>query len=109
MTLAGPKPAARAKRSAEGTPDAPRRRLRRMSSTDRVVVTLMVAVPTLFVLGLVVLPAGAPVGLSFARWEGIGGVDPMEWFGLTTYKNIFPIYPPFYPALRHNLIWLVFL
>ena len=109
MTLTGPKPAARVKRTAEGTPDAPRRRLRRMSSTDRVVVTLMVAIPTLFVLVLVVLPALASVALSFARWEGIGGLDTIQWVGLTNYKNIFTIYPPFYPALRHNLIWLVFL
>jgi multiple sugar transport system permease protein len=109
MTLTGPKPAARVKRTAEGTPDVPRRRLRRMSSSDRVVVTLMVAVPTLFVLLLVVLPAIASVALSFTRWEGIGGLDTIQWIGLTNYKNIFTIYPPFYPALQHNLIWLVFL
>jgi multiple sugar transport system permease protein len=109
MTLTGPKPAARVKRTAEGTPDVPRRRLRRMSSSDRVVVTLMVAVPTLFVVLLVVLPAIASVALSFTRWEGIGGLDTIQWIGLTNYKNIFTIYPPFYPALQHNLIWLVFL
>ncbi|RYY07239.1 MAG: sugar ABC transporter permease [Alphaproteobacteria bacterium] len=80
-----------------------------MSSGDRVVVTLMVAVPTLFVLLLVVLPAIASVLLSFTRWEGIGGLDTIQWIGLTNYKNIFTIYPPFYPALQHNLIWLVFL
>ena len=109
MTLTGPKPAARVKRTAEGTPNVPRRRLRRMSSGDRVVVTLMVVVPTLFVLLLVVLPALASVALSFARWEGIGGLDTIQWIGFTNYKNIFTIYPPFYPALEHNLIWLVFL
>jgi multiple sugar transport system permease protein len=80
-----------------------------MSASDRVVVTLMVVVPTLFVLLLVVLPALASVALSFTRWEGIGGLDTIQWIGLTNYKNIFTIYPPFYPALQHNLIWLVFL
>jgi multiple sugar transport system permease protein len=109
MTLTGPKPAARVKRTAEGTPAVPRRRLRRMSASDRVVVTLMVVVPTLFVLLLVVLPALVSVLLSFTRWEGIGGLDTIQWIGLTNYKNIFTIYPPFYPALQHNLIWLVFL
>jgi multiple sugar transport system permease protein len=109
MTLTGPKPAARTRRTAEGTPAVPRRRLRRMSAGDRVVVTLMVVVPTLFVLLLVVLPAIASVLLSFTRWEGIGGLDTIQWIGLTNYKNIFTIYPPFYPALEHNLIWLVFL
>jgi multiple sugar transport system permease protein len=109
MTLTGPKPAARVKRTAEGTPGVPRRRLRRMSSSDRVVVTLMVAVPLVFLVVLVVLPALASVALSFARWEGIGGLDTIQWIGFTNYKNIFTIYPPFYPALEHNLIWLVFL
>ena len=109
MTLTGPKPAARVKRTAEGRPAVPHRRLRRMSAADRVVVTLMVVVPTLFVLLLVVLPALVSVLLSFTRWEGIGGLDTIQWIGLTNYKNIFTIYPPFYPALQHNLIWLVFL
>jgi multiple sugar transport system permease protein len=109
MTLTGPEPATRVKRTADGTSAVPRRRLRRMSASDRVVVTLMVVVPTLFVLLLVVLPALASVALSFTRWEGIGGLDTIQWIGLTNYKNIFTIYPPFYPALQHNLIWLVFL
>jgi len=109
VTLTGPKPAARVKRTAEGRPAVPHRRLRRMSAADRVVVTLMVVVPTLFVLLLVVLPALVSVLLSFTRWEGIGGLDTIQWIGLTNYKNIFTIYPPFYPALQHNLIWLVFL
>jgi multiple sugar transport system permease protein len=109
MTLTGPKPAARVKRTAEGIPGVPRRRLRRMSSSDRVVVALMVAVPLVFLVVLVVLPALASVALSFARWEGIGGLDTIQWIGFTNYKNIFTIYPPFYPALQHNLIWLVFL
>jgi len=66
-------------------------------------------VPTLFVIGLVWLPAIASVLLSFTAWNGIGGLDTIEWIGLENYRNIFTIYPPFYPALEHNLIWLVFL
>ena len=69
----------------------------------------MVAIPLLFVLLLIWLPALASVLLGFTRWEGIGGLDTIEWIGLTNYKNIFTIYPPFWPALQHNLIWLVFL
>ena len=69
----------------------------------------MVAVPLLFVVFLIWLPALASVLLSFTRWEGIGGLDTIEWIGLTNYKNIFTIYPPFWPALQHNLIWLLFL
>ena len=109
MTLTGPKPAARVKRTAEGTPDAPRDGCAGCSRTDRVVVTLMVAIPTLFVLrARLVLPALAsvaaelhPLGGHRGRWTRSSGSAS------TNYKNIFTIYPPFYPALRHNLIWLV--
>src|SRR4029078_12244114 len=31
-----------------------------------------------------------------------------QWIGLRNYREIFTIYPPFYPALWHNLIWLLF-
>ena len=81
----------------------------RLSVGDRIAVTLMVAVPTALVLWLVWVPGVLSVVLSFARWEGIGGVDTIEWIGTENYKNIFTIYPPFEPAIRHNLIWLLVL
>jgi multiple sugar transport system permease protein len=46
------------------------------------------------------------VVLGFTRWEGIGGIDTIEWIGLENYTNIFTIYPPFEPAITHNLLWL---
>jgi len=99
-------PAARAK-----APAPRRRRGRRVqvTGTDRVFLVLMVAIPTLLVLGWVWVPAIASVVLSFARWSGVGGLDTIHWIGAENYKNVFTNYPPFYPALRHNLIWLVFL
>ena len=98
-------PAARAKAA------APRRRRHRVqvTGTDRVFLVLMVAIPTLLVLGWVWVPAIASVVLSFARWSGVGGLDTIHWIGAENYRNVFTNYPPFYPALRHNLIWLVFL
>ena len=99
-------PAARAKAA------APRRRRGRrvqVTGTDRVFLVLMVAIPTLLVLGWVWVPAIASVVLSFARWSGVGGLDTIHWIGTENYRNVFTNYPPFYPALRHNLIWLVFL
>ena len=104
-----PPPARVQTETAEGRADVPRRRRRRTRTSDKVVIGLMVAIPLLFVLLLIWLPALASVLLSFARWEGIGGLDTIEWIGLTNYENIFTIYPPFWPALQHNLIWLVFL
>ena len=55
------------------------------------------------------LPAIASVVLSFARWTGVGGLDTIEWIGTENYVNVFTNYPPFKPALTHNVIWLVFL
>jgi multiple sugar transport system permease protein len=69
----------------------------------------MVGVPTLLVVGLVWLPAVATVILSFASWTGVGDLDTIKWIGTQNYVNVFTIYPPFKPALGHNLIWLAFL
>src|SRR5215216_5836979 len=91
---------------------APTRRRRRhvqATGTDRIFLALMVIVPTLLVVGLVWLPAVATVILSFASWTGVGDLDTIKWIGTQNYVNVFTIYPPFKPALGHNLIWLAFL
>jgi multiple sugar transport system permease protein len=85
----------------------PRSRLSRLSKGDRITVFVMAAVPTALVLWLVWLPGIASVVLSFFRWEGVGGFDTASWTGLDNYKNIFTNYPPFQPAIEHNMIWLV--
>jgi multiple sugar transport system permease protein len=86
-----------------------RRRLNRLSPRDRLAVALMVGVPLAFVVGFIWFPTFASVYLSFTSWDGIGGLDTIEWIGTTNYQQIVEIYPPFWPAFRHNLIWLVFL
>ncbi|MFL6130629.1 MAG: carbohydrate ABC transporter permease [Mycobacteriales bacterium] len=86
---------------------ARRRRARRWTRGDKLVLGLMIGIPTLISVSLVWLPALASVGLSFTRWDGIG-LDTIEPVGLRNYREIFTIYPPFYPALWHNLLWLVF-
>lgn len=68
----------------------------------------MLGVPTLLHVGLVWVPTLASVVLSFTRWDGIGGLSTIEWEGLRNYREIATIYPPFWPAVQHNLIWLVF-
>jgi len=102
-----PRPARKA--TAEGKARRRSGRVRRFSAFDRAVLSLMVLVPTVLVVLLVWLPALSSVALSFTRWEGVGGLDTIQWIGLTNYENIFTIYPPFFPALQHNVIWLVFL
>ena len=77
-----------------------------LSGRDKIVVTLMVVVPTLIVLWLVWLPAIGSVLLSFTNWDGIGPISSIKTVGLQNYKDIATIYPPFWPAIQHNLIWL---
>lgn len=76
-----------------------------LSPVDRVVVSLMVIVPTLLVIWLVWLPAVGSVLLSFTNWDGIGPVSDAKVIGLKNYSDVVNIYPPFWPAVQHNLIW----
>jgi multiple sugar transport system permease protein len=89
---------------------APKRRgrLSRLTRTDKIVLFVMCGIPTILLIAFVWFPALASVGLSFTSWDGIGGLGTIKWVGTQNYHQIFTIYPPFGPALRHNLIWLVF-
>jgi ABC-type sugar transport system permease subunit len=83
-----------------------RRRVRRLTGRDRAVVATMVGLPLILVLGLVWLPTLASVGLSFTDWNGIGGLSTARSVGGQNYHHIVSTYPPFWPAVRHNLLWL---
>jgi multiple sugar transport system permease protein len=76
---------------------------------DRLMVALMVAVPTLLVVGLVWVPALGTVLLSFTNWDGIGPLSDVEVIGTKNYADVVSIYPPFWPAIRHNVVWLAVL
>src|SRR5262245_35379443 len=86
-----------------------RRRAVRLSARDRVAIAVMVLVPTIVVGGLIWFPTVASILLSFTNWAGIGGITAAHWIGTTNYRQIATIYPPFWPAVEHNLIWLGFL
>lgn len=58
---------------------------------------------------LVWFPTIASIVLSFTNWDGIGGVTTAKWIGTENYKQVATIYPAFWPAVKHNLIWLGFL
>lgn len=81
----------------------------RLHGWDRLTVVLFVLVPTSFVLFFVWVPALGSVALSFGNWSGLGPLSTIEWVGFKNYEDIATIYPPFWPAIRHNVIWLVFL
>lgn len=90
----------------------PRRRGKRataLAGTDKLVLALMLGIPTIVHLLFVWIPALGSVALSFSRWNGIGGFEDIEWIGVGNYVEIFTEYPRFWPAVQHNLIWLVFL
>ncbi|PUA80112.1 carbohydrate ABC transporter permease [Nocardioides currus] len=99
-----------ATRPAKAASQAPRQgRAKKLPTRDRLVVIAMVAIPTFLVVALVWLPAVGSVLLSFTKWNGFGGLDTIEWVGFQNYQDVVTIYPPFWPAIRHNLIWLLFL
>jgi len=91
-------------------PVSGRRRLRVFSTSDKVTLALMVGIPALFEAVLVWLPALLSVGLSFtnARLD-VSQPGGVNFVGLNNYRFITQVYPPFVPALEHNLVWLLFL
>src|SRR5438552_4727400 len=86
-----------------------RTRLSLLTRQDKVVLALMLGIPTAVHLFLVWLPAIGSIVLSFTRWNGVGGLSTIEPIGLKNYSDIVSIYPPFWPALAHNVIWLAVL
>jgi len=98
-----------------------RRRLSRLSRRDKLVAALLLGIPLLLDLAFVWLPALASVLLSFTKWTGVGGIhlkacsntatlpgipQPGCIFGVQNYHQAFTVYPDFWPAVRHNAIWL---
>ena len=100
-----------AQASARGvlSPGRPRRRrYSLLSRRDKIVLGAMVFVPTLIQLVLIWIPTVISVFLSFVRWNGLAFSD-IRPAGLANYAYVFRDYPPFWPALQHNVLWLVFL
>ncbi|MFF3171326.1 carbohydrate ABC transporter permease [Streptomyces sp. NPDC057900] len=83
------------------------RRPRRLGLSDRLFLTVIVGVPLLALLVFVWLPALASLALSFTQWDGLE-LSGIQWTGLDNYREIFTNYPPFWPAVQHNVIWLLF-
>ena len=92
----------------EVRPPARRRRLRQLTTRDRVVLGIMIGVPTLIQLVLVWLPMLASVALSFLKWDGFALSD-IKPNGLANYNFVFVESPVFWPAVLHNVAWLAFL
>jgi ABC-type sugar transport system permease subunit len=83
-----------------------RRRYSLLTRQDKIVLGLAVGIPAFIHIALVWIPTLFSVILSFTSWNGIGGIERIKFVGLQNYINMVTIYPPFWPALQHNLIWL---
>ena len=79
-----------------------------LTASDRITLGLMVGIPTFLVVLFVLLPTVASVALSFTDWNGIGGLEDINFVGFKNYSDLFFLYPPFWPAVLHNITWLVF-
>lgn len=79
---------------------------RRFTRRDLVVLGVLLGIPVLLDITVVWGPALASIGLSFTAWDGIGDI---HWVGGDNYGNLVDNYPPFWPAVRNNVLWLLFL
>ncbi|MBW4042223.1 MAG: sugar ABC transporter permease [Acidobacteria bacterium] len=68
----------------------------------------MVGIPTLIQLVLVWIPTLASIVLSFFKWDGLG-LSGFHFNGLVNYNFVFNQAPQFWPAVLHNIVWLLFL
>jgi multiple sugar transport system permease protein len=91
----------------ESPPSRRRRRAKRLSPFDRMVLFVMAGVPAVIVVAIVWLPALATVGLSFTDYDGFKPLSTVKNVGFKNFDDVTTNYPPFRPALEHNLIWLV--
>jgi ABC-type sugar transport system permease subunit len=79
-----------------------------LSAGDKGVLAVMVGIPTLIQLVLVWIPLVLSIALSFTRWNALALSD-IKSAGLSNYDFVLNNYPPFWPAVEHNIIWLLFL
>jgi ABC-type sugar transport system permease subunit len=90
------------------SPGRLRRRYSMLTRRDKMVLAVMVAIPTLIQLIFIWIPTVLSILLSFVRWNGLAFSD-IRPAGTANYAFVFRDYPPFIPALQHNILWLLFL
>jgi ABC-type sugar transport system permease subunit len=79
-----------------------------LTGADKGVLAVMVGIPTLIQALFIWIPMLLSVCLSFTRWNGLALSD-IKSAGTSNYTFVLQDYPPFYPAVQHNIIWLLFL
>jgi multiple sugar transport system permease protein len=76
----------------------------RWSRRDRVTIAVMIGVPLLLDLVFIWGPALATVLYSFTNATGAA---PVKWIGGENYHTLTHVDPSFWPAVRHNVTWLL--
>jgi len=87
---------------------AGRKRYSLFNRRDKLTLWVMAGIPTLMVVFFILVPTFASIILSFTSWNGIGGLENIKFIGLKNYSDLFTIYKQFWPAVSHNVIWLLF-
>ena len=80
-----------------------------LTGRDKLTLALMVGIPTFLCLFFIWLPTIASVGLSLTNWGGVTALTGNNFVGLKNYEVLFTGYALFWPAVLHNIIWLVVL
>jgi multiple sugar transport system permease protein len=78
-----------------------------LTRRDRLTIALMVGIPAFLCLFFIWFPTILSIGLSFTNWQGFGSLTEKNFIGLKNYVNLFTSYPFFWPAVWHNILWLV--
>jgi ABC-type sugar transport systems, permease components len=81
--------------------------LQLLTRRDKVTLALMVGIPTFLCLFFIWMPTVASVLLSFTNWRGITPLTTDNIVGIKNYVTLFTTYPFFWPALSHNILWLL--
>lgn len=85
----------------------PKRRYSILTRRDKVTMALMVGVPTFLCLAFIWLPTIASFFLSFTNWRGITPLTANNVVGFKNYETLLTTYPFFWPAVWHNVLWLI--
>lgn len=85
-----------------------RRRYSVLTGRDKWQLFFMVGIPVALDLVLIWGPTVASILISFTNWDGYGAIAAKNIIGIRNYQLLFTQYLFFWPAVRHNLIWLAF-
>lgn len=92
---------------ADVRPAPKRRRYSVLTRRDKITMALMVGIPTFLCLFFIWLPTIASFFLSFTNWGGIGPLTEKNVVGFKNYETLLTSYPFFWPAVGHNVLWLL--